>query len=282
MALSQYFGIGTAGNNGVECRVLVTITDDAANNRSAIAAEVQFRKSNGFQSQGNTGGSLTIHGSGGGVGISGNKILPSNGSWVSFGSAPGQWIGHGADGRAPYTEVRVNGIYLAGSSDFDTAVSGTLSFDSGNGFADYNRLPGAPSNLRLEAGSLSTTSFGVRYDRGSGASGTDHAEWSRADTGAVVWNDYGPAGYTSPNGGLTPGAPALVPGVQYRVRVRSNSGDGYGAWSSYFVQRTMSAAYVGKAGAFPPAAGVSAGQGGAFTSSVEVRVGNDGSFVNAG
>lgn len=282
MALGQFFGIGTPGNNGVECRVYVSISDDAANNRSFIAAEVQFRKSNGFSSQGNTGGSLTIHGNGSGGGVGGNKTLPSNGGWVSFASAPAQVINHGSNGRAPYTEVRVNGVYMSGSSDFDTAVSGTLSFDSSNGFADYDRRPGAPSNLRLEPGSLSTINFGVRYDRGSGASGTDHAEWSRADTGAVIWNDYGPSGYTSPNGGSTPGAPSLLPGVEYRVRVRSNSGDGYGAWSGYFVQRTLSAAYVGKAGAYPPAAAVNIGKASAFVAAAEVRVGKSGSYVSAG
>jgi hypothetical protein len=65
----------------------------------------------------------------------------------------------------------------------------------------------------------------------------DHAEWSRADTGEVVWNDYGPNGYTNPAGGA---GPQLLPGTDYRVRVRSRNVQGWGAFSGYVYAQTLS------------------------------------------
>ncbi len=242
MALGQFFSIGTPGNNGVECRVFVSIVDDPANNRSSIDAELQFRKNNGFASQGNSFGTFTIHGSGGGITISGNRTLPSNGAWVSFGVSGLQWIGHGADGRAPYTEVRVNGVGISGSSDFDTAVSGTLSFNSTNGFADYTVLPYAPVNLQIVAGSVATTSFGVSYGRNSHDTVLqDHAQWAtNSNFATVVWDDYGPGGVTNPNGIV-----ALAPGTQHWVRVRSRTAAGWGPWSASISQTTLPASPPG-------------------------------------
>lgn len=228
MALGQFFHLGTPGNNGVECRVYVAISDQG-DNSSIIGAELQFRKSNGFQSQGNSFGSMTIHGNGGGVTISGNKTLPSNGGWVNFGNAPDQRIYHGADGRAPYTEVRVNGVGISGSQDFDTPVSATLSFDSGNGFADYSRPPGqvsqptvdqiTPTSARINWTTPSTPVSISQYDLhvclDTNFNGTNcpHYNWTgNANTNKVI--------------------SGLNPGTTYYARVRAQSSEGEGAWSA--------------------------------------------------
>jgi len=143
MALGQFYGIATPGNNGVECRVYVSITDDAANNRSRVDAELQFRKTNGFASQGNAFGSFKINNVG--INITGNKTLPANGTWVTFGVAGARYYSHAANGQLSGTvTVAVNGVGISGSSDFDTPVSGSLNFSNGNGFTNYTRLPGAP------------------------------------------------------------------------------------------------------------------------------------------
>ena len=145
-------------------------------------------------------------------------------------------------------------------------------------------VPAAPRNLRVRAGTLTVDSFGVEYDRGS-ANGSaitqDHAEWSRADSGAVVWNDYGPGGYTSPNGGATQGAPALEPGVEYRVRVRSRNSVGWGSWSGYIAARTLAPAHVPKGSAFVRAAQIRLPKNGTFVNARQVRVPKNGAYVGA-
>jgi len=239
MSLGQFFGISTAGNNGVECRVYVSITDDAANNRSTIDAELQFRKTNGFTSQGNTGGSFTIHGNGGGLTVTGNKTLPGSGApWVSFGASGRQTINHGADGKAPRTEVRVNGVYMSGSSDFDTAVSGTLAFDSTNGFADYNRLPSAPGAPVVTPGSLTPTAMAWTWTAPTTVGGgilEYEFRYSKSSTYA--------SGVTTVSTGTTRSyaMTLLDPGNVYNVSARARTGDGWGPWSENGSQTTLPA-----------------------------------------
>lgn len=267
---SGTFAVGNS-SAGMSTWVNWSTADDPGSNRSMVHVELWARRS-----------SSTTFGSGS-FAVSVDGWAQSNSGTFSIGTsntllvaADFYWIGHNADGGKSVTIAASGGIPGTSFSSVSGSAGATLT--------NYDRRPAAPSGLSLASGSLTTQSFGVNYTRN--AAGTtitnDHAEWSRADTGAVVWNDYGPAGYTSPNGGLTPGAPALLAGVEYRVRVRSASSDGYGAWSGYLTQRTLSAAYVGKAGAFPPAAAVNVGKSGAFVAAAEVRVGKAGSFVNAG
>ena len=119
-------------------------------------------------------------------------------------------------------------------------VEAWVNMDSGFGQAyaaewvNIFTTPSAPWGVGVNAGARSTTNLGVGYSRGAengAAIDRDHAEWSRVSDGVVVWNDYGPAGYTSPQGGAVPGAPALTPGTGYRIRIRSHNAAGWGPWS---------------------------------------------------
>lgn len=95
--------------------------------------------------------------------------------------------------------------------------------------------PTAPQNLRVE--SVTPTSAGVRYNgsadyRGASVSGWT-ADWYEINNAnnPLVWRDLNSNGYTSPQGGAVPGAPALKPGTTYHVYIyaRSNVGDGASA-----------------------------------------------------
>lgn len=122
-------------------------------------------------------------------------------------------------------------------------------------FNDFPRIPKAPNppnNLRLRSGTLSTCNAGIDYNRGAtnGANITaDQFQWSTTPNFSnVIWTDgngtpgNGPAGYTSPNCGATPGAPALLPGTTYYVRGRSDAyGYGWSGWSSTFSFTTLPA-----------------------------------------
>ena len=142
--------------------------------------------------------------------------------------------------------------------------------------------PGDPRALSFLDAARSAINLGVQYTRGA-ANGAaieqDHAEWSRLSDGVVVWNDYGPAGYTSPNGGATSGAPALTPGTEYRVRVRSRNAAGWGAWSGYVTAMTRTTIRRGKGGQFVIGE-VYRGKGGVFVPA-EVYIGRGGVFVPA-
>lgn len=228
MAMGQFFSISTAGNNGLECRVYVNIRDQT-DNTSIIGAELQFRKTNGFTTSGNTGGSLTIHGSGGGVTVSGNKTLPGNGTWVSFGNAPDQRITHGADGTAPYTEVRVNSVSMNASGDFDTPVSGTISLDSSFGFADYSRPPGQVATPTIDQ----ITASQARINWTKPTAPTSIIEY---DLHVCTDTTFGggsscPQYYWTGNANLNKTVTGLAAGTKYYTRVRAKTGEGTGAWS---------------------------------------------------
>lgn len=135
-------------------------------------------------------------------------------------------------------------------------VEAWVNMDSGRGQAyaaewvtinNPATVPGAPYNLH-QSNHLTTNSFGVSYNRpGDGGSPLlqDVAEWWRVSDNVLVWSDGGPAGYTSPNGGATPGAPALLPATAYRVRVRSRNAVGWGPWSGWLTVTTLGGIYVG-------------------------------------
>ncbi|HWO52297.1 MAG TPA: fibronectin type III domain-containing protein [Ornithinibacter sp.] len=248
MAVEDWYYIGTTGNNGVECRVYVSLLDDAANNRSSIDAELQIRKSNGFTSQGNMSGTFQIDWDSDqpgptGIKVEGNKTLPGNGAWVSMGAAGRQYFTHEKGGNFKGTVyVNVNSVAMSGSSDYDTPISASLAFAGGGyGFTDYNVLPLAPSNLSIRANSVTTNSFGVDYQRNSYDSiDMDHVYWA-TDPGFtnVVWIDDDAAGFSQPST-ATP-VMTLMPGTTYYVRVYSHTAAGWGPVSSTISQTTLPA-----------------------------------------
>lgn len=107
-----------------------------------------------------------------------------------------------------------------------------------------------PHSLKVRAGSVTPTNFTVDYTRG-GTNGSniyaDQFQWSTTPNFSnVVWTDgngtagNGPSGASSPNGGATPGAPALIPGTTYYVRGRSAAYDvGWSDWSATLSQTTL-------------------------------------------
>lgn len=245
----------------------------AANGPQGIGSS-QFGGS-GFQRAWWAGGELGRH--------SGNPFLPSgyatnqqrwNDQWD-------HWIGHNPDGSFPsYRSDGQAGV------DFGMQLAyGSINesyYGSIGAPPRIAQVPGTPFNLNVRAGTLSPTSFGVDYARGADNGAgiqEDQAEWSRAADGVVVWNDFGPAGYTSPNGGATPGSPPLTPGTEYRVRIRSRNAAGWGPWSGYVSATTLSGARVGRAGSFVTAE-ARVGRGGAFATP-QVLIGRGGVFVPA-
>jgi hypothetical protein len=255
------------------------VESDMANNRSRVRC--YLRCNNAGNSSSYYGGSGYQAGSIDGVGEfgrhSGNPFLPSG-----YGSGAQRWrdgpfdvwIGHDANGYHGDIVLRMALVY--GSINDSSMVAGLA-------LPRIARPPAAPSSLSVRAGSVTPTNFGVDYTRGDNMGAgidQDHAEWSRVSDGVVVWNDYGPSGYTSPNGGATPGAPALTPGTDYRVRVRSHNAAGWGSFSGYVTQRTLSSVYVGKGGTYV-AGQIYVGKGGSYVPA-QILVGKGGSYVQAG
>lgn len=222
--------IGVSNNSqGLNTRLHWWTADDPGNNGSRVYVQLIARR-NSSTTFGN--GSWTLYVDGAGQTTSGQRSIGTGDVVV----AEHNWyIGHDGNGYKA-VDISVSGG-MPGTSWTSTSGGGRVEL------TNYDRRPAQPYNLSIANGSVTVNSFGVNYARnGNGASiNRDHAEWSRADNGQVVWNDYGPNGYTSPNGGQTPGAPALAPGTAYRVRVRSESPDGWGDFSGYITQTTIPA-----------------------------------------
>lgn len=168
MAYGAFFSVATTGNNGLEARVYVDITDDAANNRSSIDAELQMRKTNGFASTGSMSGTFTIEGSG--VTVSGTKTVGT--SWTTIAVAGRRYYSHNTAGVIPDAKtVSVNSVAMSGSSDYDTPVSGSKNFGNGTGFTDYVRVPTTPPQASAATGVTSnsaTLAWGASTFYGSG------------------------------------------------------------------------------------------------------------------
>lgn len=130
-------------------------------------------------------------------------------------------------------------------------VSASVTMASGIGTASTSEgqqvagTPNAPGGLSWNSSVLSTCNLGLNYSRG-GDNGSaivqDEVQWATdAGFSNVVWSDGGASGYSSPSCGSTPGAPALLPGTTYYVRVRSRNGVGWGGWSSTASATTLPA-----------------------------------------
>lgn len=255
---SGTFGVSN-NSSGLNTWVVWWTSDDPGNNRSGVHAELWARRN-----------SATTFGTGTwSIGIdgwvqsaSGSRSIGTSDTLIA--AFDFYWIGHNEDGSRQIT-ISVSGG-MPGTSWTSTSGSSTP------WLTDYDRRPGAPHTLSVAGGSVTTSNFAVFYLRD--AAGTtilqDHAEWSKTD-GTVVWNDYGPSGYTSPGPGT------LTPSTVYRVRVRSRNSDGWGPFSGYLIQATLGGVYVGKDGAYVPAE-VYVGKGGVYVLA-EIQVGDDGVFV---
>lgn len=238
-----------------------------------------------------------------------------DGATINAWSDVTQLSGSGWESDAEWCRIRISGVDTDGwwaydytvGADTKRAISASRNVGYGSFlvetwvnmyFGEYGTLqayeakwvtitnpatpPGAPLALSFLDAARSAINLGVQYTRGA-ANGAaieqDHAEWSRLSDGVVVWNDYGPAGYTSPNGGATSGAPALTPGTEYRVRIRSRNAAGWGAWSGYVTAMTRTTIRRGKGGQFVIGE-VYRGKGGVFVPA-EVYIGRGGVFVPA-
>jgi hypothetical protein len=150
-----------------------------------------------------------------------------------FGDGTQRWmdvwdvnIGHGADGTRGGVTIRMRLNYGGVRNEEFTATF--------NNFPRLSTVPGAPNIY--SATDHTAVSFGINYTRGA-ANGAgieqDHAQWSSTpDFSKVVWDDYGPGGYTNPRGhGNGPG-PELASSTQYWVRVRSRNARGWSGWSN--------------------------------------------------
>ncbi len=161
-----------------------------------------------------------------------SKNNPASG-WSPSGGyvlASGNWggVGHESDGSrhlgfsAHFNATGVDSSYGPGSA---------LDVSGGMWLTDFPRAPSAPYGLVVK--NITAVSFGVQYNRnnnnGAGID-QDHAQWA-TDSGFsnVVWNDYGPGGYTDPSG-ISP--PLLLQNnTQYFVRIRSHNSVGWSGWS---------------------------------------------------
>lgn len=225
---SGSFGVSN-NSQGLNTWIDWWTADDPGNNGTRVYVKLRARR-NSSTTYGN--GSWTLYVDGAGQTTSGTRSIGTGDTDI----AEHNWyIGHDGNGYKA-VDISVSGG-MPGTSW--TSTSGGQRVELTN----YDRRPAQPYNLSIANGSVSVNSFGVNYTRNPNGTSInrDHAEWSRADNGQVVWNDYGPGGYTSPNGGQTPGAPALAPGTTYRVRVRSESPDGWGDFSGYITQTTIPA-----------------------------------------
>lgn len=144
-----------------------------------------------------------------------------------------------------------SGFYCSAWIDTDHSSIG----DGGANTNEENppRIPQVPAApYGLSAGNITPTSFGVSYARGDNRGAgieQDQAIWRRVKDGVDVWDDGGPAGYTSPANGV---GPRLTPGTEYDVFVRSRNVRGWGAWSSPARAKTLSGAYVWNGSAWTP------------------------------
>lgn len=137
-------------------------------------------------------------------------------------------FGHDANGYL-YFEYAA---HFEGHSQFFPSVhSGNHGFNAPR----IPKAPGAPTGLTQANQSI--TNVGVNYTRGNNnGSGltADEAHWYEggpAGQGTMVWADQGPQGYTSPNGGATPGSFVPKPGTKYWVYIRSKNAIGVSGWS---------------------------------------------------
>jgi hypothetical protein len=209
----------------------------------------------------------------------GNPFLPSG-----YPNGATRWHDHVAD---VWYEHDANG-YLYNVGLAMVVRYGNVNETHYGSIGAPGRIPKPPTAPRdLRAVDITPNSAAVTYAAPADFRGSSFiryiADWYEINgsNNPLVWKDLGSNGYTSPQGGAVPGAPALKPATTYHVYIAAETNYGVGAWSSIALT-TKSAFYVGKGGGFPAAAGVFVGKGGAFPALPELRVGRGGSFVTPG
>ena len=221
MSYSEYVGLSTSGNTGLEVRMYTTISDDSANNRSSVTVRLQARKTNGFTSQGNRQGSINI---GGDVAsMSGNIAVGSD--WVTLGSNQ-KWVSHTSDGKGVAQAITISSARVVGSSDWDTNVNGSATLEVNN-FTDYTRVPGAPGANSIS--DLTPTGFKMSWGAASNPFGSiEYAQYLGADSGfsvyAVPTSWIGSARAYTYSG--------LKRGTSYWFRSRARNPDGNGSYNT--------------------------------------------------
>lgn len=220
--------VGVSNNSsGLNTEIRWWASDDPGNNRSLVYSELWARR-NSSTTYGNGSWCLYIAGVQGCW--SGTKSIGTG--WVHI-MSHSVWVGHSANGTG------------SAWMDVSGGIPGTSWTSTWGGFTayltDYVVLPYAPYDVRVRAGSVTTTSFGVDYGRNSHDpfDRPDQAEWA-LDPGFsnIVWRDEGPQGYTDPSGGA---GPALTPGTTHYVRIRHHTSAGWGPWSVTVSQVTLPA-----------------------------------------
>jgi hypothetical protein len=144
-------------------------------------------------------------------------------------------VAHNADGSRP--GFPSSGYIATGHSSVGSGGSGDAWIDADT----IAKLPFAPVNLSVRAGSVTTTSFGVDYTRNSyTAIDQDEVQWATdAGFANVVWTDTKAAGFSQPSTAVPPFQ--LTPGTLHYVRVRSHTSAGWGPYSSAVSQTTLPA-----------------------------------------
>lgn len=139
-------------------------------------------------------------------------------------------------------------------------------------------VPGAPTAPTASAVSTTgmTLSWAIPSNGGAAIDQMLLRRWETADlTGPYV--DYINAGSATSRA-----VTGLTPGKSYWWALYAHNSVGYSARGAVLPQATLAGMYVGKAGAFPPAAAVYVGKAGVFVPVTEIRVGKAGSFVITG
>jgi hypothetical protein len=220
------FGVSCTWPGGTT-EIRWSYSDDSGNNRSYVWVGL-YGHTSGFRTWGNGYFNLYINGDWTWTGS-----VDVSGGWALL-AARDAWVGHDAAGAGGATVGVTSGeVY---NTSFD-AVWGT----QWHGFSNYTVLPYAPQNVKVRAGTVATTSFGVEYTRNShDYVDYDHVHWA-TDPGFsnIVWNDTNAQGYSNPLG--VAGAPQLTPGTTYYVRVYSHTAAGFGPASATVSQVTLPA-----------------------------------------
>jgi hypothetical protein len=247
-----------------------THTNDAANNRSRYNWSAWARSNSGYGSYAlsSSGWAVRTGGEVPGGSIGSFDFRPDfTGKTIALGSGVSGWLGHDGNGNLGL----LTGAYHNAPGPFNTA-------SIGDSWVSGDRLPKVPGKTPTPTVSgISSTGMSVAW----GAASRGHADIVEYQLQRATNVGFSGAVTASTGTARSAAVTGLTPGTDYWFRARARNGDGWGEWSDARATRTLSGAYVGKAGAFPSAE-VRLGKAGALVLSDAVLVGKGGSFVNAG